>query len=165
MSHHQADSQQRLLRKVLIIRQPSEETINLATSSAQIPSEFSNPNLEVLLSQEQIQTRIKEIGAEITREYAGLNPLLIGVLSILGTFLALHLTVQVTDVSIYSVNLATSLGLGLVGQLAHQSVELHEAVLARQRRIGVQVQPHLLAGNGRHFHLAAQHRDGAVETR
>jgi len=52
----------------------------LATSSAQIPSEFSNPNLEVLLSQEQLQTRIKELGAEITREYAGLNPLLIGVL-------------------------------------------------------------------------------------
>jgi RND superfamily putative drug exporter len=40
-------------------------------------------------------------------------PLLIGILSILGTFLALHLTVQFTDVSIYSVNLATSLGLGL----------------------------------------------------
>ena len=59
---------------------PPEETIKLATSSAQIPSEFSNPNLEVLLSQEQIQTRIKELGAEITREYAGLNPLLVGVL-------------------------------------------------------------------------------------
>jgi RND superfamily putative drug exporter len=43
---------------------------------------------------------------------AGL-PLLIGVLSILGTFLALHITVRYTDVSIYSVNLATSLGLGL----------------------------------------------------
>ncbi len=43
---------------------------------------------------------------------AGL-PLLIGVLSILGTFLVLHLLVQVTDVSVYSVNLATSLGLGL----------------------------------------------------
>jgi hypoxanthine phosphoribosyltransferase len=52
----------------------------LATSSAQIPSEFSNPNLEVLLSEEQIQTRIKELGAEITRDYAGRNPLLIGVL-------------------------------------------------------------------------------------
>jgi hypoxanthine phosphoribosyltransferase len=52
----------------------------LATSSAQIPSEFSNPNLEVLLSEGQIQTRIRELGAEITREYAGLNPLLIGVL-------------------------------------------------------------------------------------
>jgi hypoxanthine phosphoribosyltransferase len=52
----------------------------LATSSAQIPSEFSNPNLEVLLSEQQIQSRIKELGAEITRDYAGRNPLLIGVL-------------------------------------------------------------------------------------
>ena len=52
----------------------------MATSSAHIPSEFRNPNLEVLLSEEQLQTRIKELGAEITRDYAGLNPLLIGVL-------------------------------------------------------------------------------------
>ncbi len=40
-------------------------------------------------------------------------PLLIGVLSILGTFLSLHLLHGVTDVSVYSVNLATSMGLGL----------------------------------------------------
>jgi len=52
----------------------------LATSSVQIPSEFSNPNLEVLLSEQQIQSRIKELGAEITHDYAGRNPLLIGVL-------------------------------------------------------------------------------------
>jgi hypoxanthine phosphoribosyltransferase len=52
----------------------------LATSSAQINSEFSNPNLEILLSEEKIQSRIKELGAEITRDYAGRNPLLIGVL-------------------------------------------------------------------------------------
>ncbi|CAN5888374.1 hypothetical protein BH18ACI4_BH18ACI4_01270 [soil metagenome] len=52
----------------------------MATSSAQIPSEFSNPNLEVLLSEERIQSRIKELGAEITRDYAGRNPLLVGVL-------------------------------------------------------------------------------------
>ena len=52
----------------------------MATSSAHMPSEFSNPNLDVLLSQEQLQTRIRELGAEITRDYAGLNPLLIGVL-------------------------------------------------------------------------------------
>ncbi len=52
----------------------------MATSSAQLPSEFSNPNLEVLLPEEQIQARIKELGAEITRDYAGRNPLLIGVL-------------------------------------------------------------------------------------
>ena len=52
----------------------------MATSSVQIPSEFSNPNLEVLLSEQQIQSRIKELGAEITHDYAGRNPLLIGVL-------------------------------------------------------------------------------------
>jgi hypoxanthine phosphoribosyltransferase len=52
----------------------------LATSSAQIPSEFTNPNLEVLLSEKQIQSRIKELGVEITHDYAGRNPLLIGVL-------------------------------------------------------------------------------------
>ena len=43
-------------------------------------SEFSNPNLEVLISSEEIQQRIKQLGAEVARDYAGLNPLLIGVL-------------------------------------------------------------------------------------
>ena len=52
----------------------------MATSSAQINSEFSNPNLQVLLSEEQIRARINELGAQITRDYAGLDPLLIGVL-------------------------------------------------------------------------------------
>lgn len=52
----------------------------MATSSAHMESEFQNPNLEILFSAEEIQTRIKEIGAEITRDYAGRNPLLIGVL-------------------------------------------------------------------------------------
>ena len=52
----------------------------MATSSAQITSEFNNPNLEVLLTEQQIQARIKELGAQITHDYSGLNPLLIGVL-------------------------------------------------------------------------------------
>ena len=52
----------------------------MATSSAQFASEFSNPNLDVLLSEEKIQARIRELGTQITQEYAGLNPLLIGVL-------------------------------------------------------------------------------------
>jgi hypoxanthine phosphoribosyltransferase len=52
----------------------------LATSSAQLTSEFSNPNIETLISEEQIRDRITELGAQITRDYAGLNPLLIGVL-------------------------------------------------------------------------------------
>jgi len=52
----------------------------VATSSAHLQSEFTNPNLEILLTEEQIRERIKEIGAEITRDYTGRNPLLIGVL-------------------------------------------------------------------------------------
>ena len=40
-------------------------------------------------------------------------PLVIGVLSIMGTFLALFLIGSVTDVSIYAINLTTALGLGL----------------------------------------------------
>jgi hypoxanthine phosphoribosyltransferase len=52
----------------------------VATSSAQLTSEFSNPNIAVLISEEQIRDRIRELGAQITRDYSGRNPLLIGVL-------------------------------------------------------------------------------------
>jgi len=51
-------------------------------------SEFANPNLEVLITTEQLQNRISELGAEIARDYAGKNPLLIGVLKGACTFLS-----------------------------------------------------------------------------
>jgi hypoxanthine phosphoribosyltransferase len=61
-----------------------EKEKEVATSSAQssteVNSEFNNPNLAIHITEERIRTRIKELGAEITRDYAGLNPLLIGVL-------------------------------------------------------------------------------------
>ena len=60
----------------------------MATSEAKIMSEFTNPNLEVLLSAERIQSRIRELGAEIARDYAGRNPLLIAVLKGACTFLS-----------------------------------------------------------------------------
>jgi hypoxanthine phosphoribosyltransferase len=56
------------------------ENILLSTSATQAASEFNNTNLEPLFSGEQIQTRISELGTEIARDYAGLNPLLIVVL-------------------------------------------------------------------------------------
>ncbi len=65
---------------------------------------------------------------------AGL-PLLIGLLSILGTFLSLHLLVQVTDVSVYSVNLATSLGLGLGIDYSLFMLTRHREELARGRTV------------------------------
>ena len=43
-------------------------------------SEFKHPNLKVLLSAEQIQERVHELGAELTRDYAGRNPLVLCVL-------------------------------------------------------------------------------------
>ena len=43
-------------------------------------SEFNNPALRVLLDAEKIQSRIRELGAQITRDYSGKELLLIGVL-------------------------------------------------------------------------------------
>lgn len=44
---------------------------------------------------------------------AALLPLLVAVLSVLGTLLALRLAVQITDLSVFALNLITALGLGL----------------------------------------------------
>jgi hypoxanthine phosphoribosyltransferase len=67
----------------------------VSASTAPNPSEFSNPNLEPLFTGEQIQARVAEMGAEIARDYAGRNPLLIGVLK--GAFVFLSDLVRATD--------------------------------------------------------------------
>jgi hypoxanthine phosphoribosyltransferase len=59
------------------------------------PSEFGNPNLEPLISGVQIQERVAALGAEIARDYAGQNPLLIGVLK--GALIFLSDLVRATD--------------------------------------------------------------------
>ncbi|MGH9943356.1 MAG: hypoxanthine phosphoribosyltransferase [Pyrinomonadaceae bacterium] len=65
------------------------------TSSALTPSEFNHPNLEPLITAERIQARVSEMGAEIARDYAGQNPLLLGVLK--GACLFLSDLVRATD--------------------------------------------------------------------
>jgi hypoxanthine phosphoribosyltransferase len=60
----------------------------LSATSAPHPSEFANPNLEPLITATQIQERVAALGAEIARDYAGRNPLLIGVLKGAMVFLA-----------------------------------------------------------------------------
>ena len=45
-----------------------------------VATEFTNPNLEVMHGAEQIAVRIREIGEQITREYAGKDLVLVGVL-------------------------------------------------------------------------------------
>jgi hypoxanthine phosphoribosyltransferase len=67
----------------------------VSASTATNPSEFSNPNLEPLITGEQIQTRIAAMGSEIARDYKERNPLLIGVLK--GAFVFLSDLVRAID--------------------------------------------------------------------
>jgi hypoxanthine phosphoribosyltransferase len=78
-------------------------------------SEFSNPNLEVLIPAEKIQDRIRELGAEIARDYAGHNPLLISVLKGACLFLSdlmravdIPLNVEFIAISSYGAEMRTS---------------------------------------------------------
>lgn len=52
----------------------------MSTQTAKDFTEFTSPNLEVLFSAEEIKARVAEIGAEISREYAEKDLVLIGVL-------------------------------------------------------------------------------------
>jgi len=87
----------------------------MATSQSRIMSEFSNPNLEVLISAEEIQQRISEMGADIARDYADLNPLMIGVLKGACTFLSdliraadIRLAIEFMAISSYGASMRTS---------------------------------------------------------
>src|SRR5437867_6866898 len=78
-------------------------------------SEFTNPNLEVLIPEADINKRIAELGAEIARDYAGRNPLLIGVLKGACTFLSdlmraadIPLGVEFMAISSYGMEMRTS---------------------------------------------------------
>src|ERR1700741_5245890 len=78
-------------------------------------TEFTNPNLGLLLSEEQIAERIAELGAEITREYAGKELVLVGVLKGSCVFMAdlmraidLQLTIDFMSVSSYKDEMRSS---------------------------------------------------------
>ena len=87
----------------------------MATPEAKIMSEFTNPNLDVLITTEEIQKRIQQIGVEIARDYAGKNPLMIGVLKGACTFLSdlmraadITLGVEFMAISSYGAGMRTS---------------------------------------------------------
>lgn len=79
-----------------------------AGSTQMAGTEFTNSNLEVLYSAEQIEARIRELGAEITSGYAGKELVLVGVLKGSCVFMAdlmrvidLQLTIDFMSVSSY----------------------------------------------------------------
>jgi hypoxanthine phosphoribosyltransferase len=87
-------------------------------------SEFSNPNLEPLFSAGAIQARISELGAEIARDYAGRNPLLVGVLKGACIFISdllraidLQLGIEFIAISSYGSSMRTSGEVRLVKDL------------------------------------------------
>ena len=78
------------------------------TSSPNQVSEFDNPNLEVLIPTHRLQARIRELGAEIARDYRGRRPELICVLKGAVTFMSdlmrtidLNLSIDFIAVSSY----------------------------------------------------------------
>src|SRR5687767_9836269 len=78
-------------------------------------SEFTNSNLEVLFSQQQIADRIRELGAEISRDYAEKDLVLVSVLKGSCIFLAdlmraidLRLTIDFMSVSSYKNEMQSS---------------------------------------------------------
>lgn len=79
-----------------------------AESTQMAGTEFTNSNLEVLFSKEQIDVRIHELGAQITADYSGEELVLVGVLKGSCVFLAdlmrsvdLPLTIDFMSVSSY----------------------------------------------------------------
>ncbi|HEY0051290.1 MAG TPA: hypoxanthine phosphoribosyltransferase [Pyrinomonadaceae bacterium] len=71
-------------------------------------TEFTNPNLETLYSADQIKARVGELGEQISRDYAGRDLVLVGVLKGSVVFLAdlmraidLKLTIDFMAVSSY----------------------------------------------------------------
>ena len=94
------------------------------SSTARTVSEFSNPNLEPLFTAEQIQNRIAEMGADIARDYAGRDPLLICVLKGAVIFLSdlvravdMRLGVEFMAISSYGSSTRTSGEVRLVKDL------------------------------------------------
>lgn len=81
----------------------------MAAESAKIEAtEFTNPNLEVLFTEEQIRDRIRELGDQITAEYRDRDLVLVSVLKGSCVFLAdlmrsidLQLTIDFMSVSSY----------------------------------------------------------------
>jgi len=79
-----------------------------AESTQMASTEFTNPNLEILYSADQIKARINELGQQITQDYAGKELVLVGVLKGSCAFLAdlmraidLNLTIDFMSVSSY----------------------------------------------------------------
>jgi hypoxanthine phosphoribosyltransferase len=111
-------------------------------------SEFSNPNLEVLISAEQIQYRIRELGAAIARDYVGRQtPIFVGLLDDAMLFVSdlLRSTDISVDVQFMKVDSNSSSGEVYVYKDLDIPIEGHDVLLIDVLITEGSVQAYLLA--------------------
>jgi hypoxanthine phosphoribosyltransferase len=89
-------------------------------------TEFTNPNLEILYTAEQIRERVRELGRQITEEYAGKDLVLVGVLKGSVIFLSdlmreidLKLSIDFMAVSSYKDAMVSSGDVEILKDLTH----------------------------------------------
>ncbi len=138
----------------------------MATLAAKIMSEFTSPSLEVLIPAERIQKRIQELGAEIAHDYAGRNPLLVGVLKGACTFLSdlmraadIPLGVEFMAISSYGAEMRLSYLLANLKSRGAETVKLAALLDKYQRRqkevsidyLGFQIPDQFVVGYGLDF--------------
>jgi hypoxanthine phosphoribosyltransferase len=107
-----------------------------AQSSQAEPTEFTNPNLEVLFSAEQIRTRVDELGREITADYGGKELVLVGVLKGSCVFLAdlmraidLPLSIDFMSVSSYKDGTTSTGDIEILKDLSNPIRDKHVVVV------------------------------------
>lgn len=109
----------------------------MAAGSTQMgTTEFTNPNIDVLFSQEQIKARIEELGAQISAAYAGKELVLVGVLKGSCVFLAdlmraidLNLSIDFMAVSSYKDGTVSSGDVEILKDLSNPIRDKHVLVV------------------------------------
>jgi hypoxanthine phosphoribosyltransferase len=98
----------------------------METQTAEVFSEFNNPNIETLFTAEEIKARVAELGREITKDYAGKDLVLVGVLKGSVVFLAdlmreidLNLKIDFMAVSSYKDDTVSSGDVEILKDLTH----------------------------------------------
>lgn len=107
-----------------------------AQSSQANISEFTNPNLEILFSVEQIRTRVDELGREIAADYSGKELVLVGVLKGSCVFLAdlmraidLPLSIDFMSVSSYKDGTTSTGDIEILKDLSNPIRDKHVVVV------------------------------------
>lgn len=98
----------------------------METQIAEDFSEFNNPNIETLFTAEEIKVRVAELGRQITKDYAGKDLVLVGVLKGSVIFLAdlmreidLPLKIDFMAVSSYKDDTVSSGDVEILKDLTH----------------------------------------------